>query len=172
MELKVRPFGFPKQPYLLHSVQMAVTGDFLKKMSAISPPESLFRIFHFLVVFLFFHHAPPCNKLGALKWSLTWFMWSPNDGGGSIRPKGRSRGAEPLRLANSRLPCMSCPVTEKQPLRTFSRDRRLHGPILKTCSNQRNASCRAVNIQPHKAPRRSLYSPPWRSLCSSSQPLR
>jgi len=54
MELKVRPFGFPKRPYLLHSAQMAVTGDFLKKMSAISPPESLLRIFHFLVVFLIF----------------------------------------------------------------------------------------------------------------------
>jgi len=63
---------------------------------------------------------------------------------------------------------MSCPVTEKQPLRTFSRDRRLRGPILKTFSNQRITSCRAVNIQPHKAPRRSLYSPPRRSLCSSA----
>ena len=52
---------------------------FLKKMSAISPPESLLRIFHFLVVFLIFHHAPPCSKLGALKWSLIWFMWSQND---------------------------------------------------------------------------------------------
>ena len=37
MDLKEHPFGFPKRPYLLHSVQMAVTGDFLKKMSEISP---------------------------------------------------------------------------------------------------------------------------------------
>ena len=65
---------------------------------------------------------------------------------------------------------MSCPVSEKQPLRTFSGDCRLHGPILKTFSNQRSTSCRAVNIQPHKAPRRSLYSPPRRSLCSSAAP--
>jgi len=79
MELKVRPFGVPKRPYLLHSVQMAVTGDFLKKMSAISPPESLLRIFHFLVVFLIFQHVPPCNKLGALKRSSIWFMCSQND---------------------------------------------------------------------------------------------
>ena len=41
MDLKVHPFGFPKRPYLLHSVQMAVTGDFLKKMSEISPPGSV-----------------------------------------------------------------------------------------------------------------------------------
>ena len=65
MDLKVHPFGFLKRPYLLHSVQMAVTGDFLKKMSEISPPGSLFRIFHFLVVFILFRHVPPCNKLVA-----------------------------------------------------------------------------------------------------------
>ena len=47
-------------------VQMAVTGDFLKKMSAISPPESLLRIFRFLVVFLIFHHAPPCTAVSWL----------------------------------------------------------------------------------------------------------
>ena len=52
---------------------------FLKKMSAISPPESLFRIFHFLVVFLLFRHVPPCNKLVAGNWSLIWSMWSQND---------------------------------------------------------------------------------------------
>jgi len=63
---------------------------------------------------------------------------------------------------------VSCPVTEKQPLRTLSRDRRLHGPILKACSNQRSTSCCAVNIQPHKAPRRGLYSPPRKSLRSSA----
>ena len=79
MDLKVHPFGFLKRPYLLHSVQMAVTGDFLKKMSEISPPGSLFRIFHFLVVFLLFCHVPPCNKLVAWKWSLIWTMWSQND---------------------------------------------------------------------------------------------
>ena len=79
MDLKVHPFGFLKRPYLLHSVQMAVTGDFLKKMSEISPPGSLFRIFHFLVVFLLFRHVPPCNKLVAWKWSLIWTMWSQND---------------------------------------------------------------------------------------------
>ena len=46
----------------------------------------------------------------------------------------------------------------------------MHGPILQTCSNQRSMSCRAVNIQPHKAPRSSLYSPPRSSLCSSAAP--
>ena len=62
MDLKVHPFGFPKRPYLLHSVQIAVTGDFLKKMSEVSPPGGLFRIFHFLVAFLLFSHVPPGNK--------------------------------------------------------------------------------------------------------------
>ena len=55
MDLKVHSFGFLKRPYLLHSVQIAVTGGFFKKMSEISP----FRIFHFLVVSLFFRHIPP-----------------------------------------------------------------------------------------------------------------
>ena len=48
-----------RRTYLLHSVQMAVTGDFLKKMSAISPPESLFRIFRFLVAFPSFSPYSP-----------------------------------------------------------------------------------------------------------------
>ena len=39
MDLKVHHFGFSKRPYLLHLVQMAVTGDFLKKMGEFSPPE-------------------------------------------------------------------------------------------------------------------------------------
>ena len=34
--LKVNPFGFPKRSYLRHSVHMAGTGDFFKKMSEIS----------------------------------------------------------------------------------------------------------------------------------------
>ena len=104
MELKDRPSGFPKRPYLLHSVQMAVTGDFLKKLSAISPPESLLRIFHFLVVFLIFHHAPPCNNLGALKWSLIWLMWSQNDRRW-VDPAQWSipTGHVPLPFVNSRL---------------------------------------------------------------------
>ena len=37
MDSKVNPYGFPKRSYLRHSVQMAGTGDFLKKMSEISP---------------------------------------------------------------------------------------------------------------------------------------
>ena len=41
-------------------------------MSAISPPESLLRIFHFHVAFLLFRHVPPCNKVVALKWSAHW----------------------------------------------------------------------------------------------------
>ena len=61
--LKGTFFRLSKRPYLLHSVQMAVTGDFLKKMSEISPPESPFRIFNFLVVFLLFRHVPPCSKV-------------------------------------------------------------------------------------------------------------
>ena len=79
MDLKDHPFGFPKRPYLLHSVQMAVTGDFLKKMSEVSPPESLLRIFHFLVAFLLYRHVSPGNKGVAWNWSSIWSMWSQND---------------------------------------------------------------------------------------------
>jgi len=52
---------------------------FLKENECNQPAGEPVSYLSFLVVFLVFHHAPPCNKLGALKWSLMWFMWSQND---------------------------------------------------------------------------------------------
>ena len=81
---------------MLHSVQIAATGDFLKKMSEVSPPGGLFRIFHFLVAFLLFRHVPPGNKgVSCLKLELYVVGLS----GSVVDPEGLSSED----TANSRL---------------------------------------------------------------------
>ena len=103
MNSKVHPFGFPKCPCLRHSVQMAGTGDFQRKMSEISPVGVSFVSELFSLFFVFFAMCPPAIRWlpeNGVSYSLCGFRTT---GGGSIRPNGRSRGAEQVTFANCRL---------------------------------------------------------------------
>ena len=63
MDSKVRSFDFPERSYLLHSVQMAGTGDFLKKLSEISPVGVSFVSVFLSFFFVFFAMSPPAIRL-------------------------------------------------------------------------------------------------------------